>query len=101
PQPAATPTLSLPDALPICSAPGRVTGTRPDVSMTTVLFADNDFPDIELERALFDDAGVELAIAQCKTEDEVVAHGRGCRAILLQDRKSTRLNSSHVAISYA
>src|SRR5690606_41401952 len=26
---------------------------------------------------------------------------RGCRAVLAQDRKSTRLNSSHVKISYA
>ena len=52
--------------------------------MTTVLFADNDFPDIDLERALFNDAGAELAIAQCKTEEDVVMHGRGCRAILLQ-----------------
>ncbi len=50
----------------------------------TVLFADHDFPDIDLERTLFGDAGVDLVIAQCKTEDEVIAHGRGCCAILLQ-----------------
>src|ERR1700741_5382181 len=53
--------------------------------MTTVLFADHDYPDIELERALFNQAGVEVAIAQCKSEDDVIAHGGGCRAILLQD----------------
>ena len=52
--------------------------------MTTVLFADYDYPDIELERELFRDAGVELVTAQCKTEDAVIAHGKGCRAILLQ-----------------
>jgi phosphoglycerate dehydrogenase-like enzyme len=52
--------------------------------MTTVLFADHDYPDIELERALFNDAGVDVVPAQCKTEDEVIAHGGGCRAILLQ-----------------
>ena len=52
--------------------------------MTTVLFADHDYPDIELERALFDEAGVDVAIAQCKSEDDVIAHGGGCRAILLQ-----------------
>src|SRR5207253_6761191 len=28
-------------------------------------------------------------------------HHRGCLLLLSQDRKSTRLNSSHVAISYA
>src|SRR5438552_4561001 len=52
--------------------------------MTKVLFADHDYPDIEFERALFNEAGVDVVPAQCKTEDEVVAHGRGCRAILLQ-----------------
>src|SRR5438046_3372332 len=52
--------------------------------MTTVLFADHDYPDIELERALFDEAGVDVVPAQCRTEDEVIEHGGGCRAILLQ-----------------
>src|SRR5437879_9839512 len=52
--------------------------------MTTVLFADHDYPDIELERALFNEAGVDVAIAQCKSEDDVIAYGSGCRAILLQ-----------------
>ena len=52
--------------------------------MPKVLFADNDFPDIELERKLFADAGLELATAQCKSEDDVVAAARGCVAILLQ-----------------
>src|SRR3954453_104620 len=52
--------------------------------MTTVLFADYDYPDIELERELFREAGAELVTAQCKTEDAVIAHGKGCRAILLQ-----------------
>jgi len=52
--------------------------------MTTVLFADYDYPDIDLERALFRDAGVELVMAQCTTEEQVIAHGKGCCAILLQ-----------------
>jgi len=52
--------------------------------MPTVLFADHDYPDIELERGLFRQAGVDVAIAQCKSEDDVIAHGGGCRAILLQ-----------------
>src|SRR5437763_642142 len=42
--------------------------------MTTVLFADYDYPDIELERELFREAGAELVTAQCKTEDAVIAH---------------------------
>src|SRR5437773_4780610 len=52
--------------------------------MTTVLFADHDYHDIELERALFNEAGIDVAIAQCKSEDDVIAHGGRCRAILLQ-----------------
>ncbi|MCC6869287.1 MAG: C-terminal binding protein [Burkholderiales bacterium] len=52
--------------------------------MPRILYADNDYPDIALERAIFDPAGVEIVTAQCKTEDEVIAHGRDCCAILLQ-----------------
>ena len=52
--------------------------------MPKVLFSDNDFPDIAQEREIFAAAGVELVVAQCRTEDEVIASARGCRAILLQ-----------------
>jgi len=52
--------------------------------MPKVLFADCDFPDIELERTLLGDAGLELVLAQCKTEEQVLAAGAGCSAILLQ-----------------
>ena len=52
--------------------------------MPTVLFADYDFPDIELERKLFADAGIELRTAQCKTESEVIDAAAGCAGILLQ-----------------
>jgi len=52
--------------------------------MPRILYADNDYADIELERALFAPAGIEVVVAQCKTEDDVIAHGRGCRGILLQ-----------------
>jgi D-3-phosphoglycerate dehydrogenase len=52
--------------------------------MPKVLFADHDFPDIELERTLFADAGAELVLAQCKSQEEVVAAGCDCCAILLQ-----------------
>src|SRR5436853_3243411 len=62
------------------SSPRRSAGA----SMTTVLFADYDYPDIELERAMFSDAGLDMVTAQCKTEEQVILHGAGCRAILLQ-----------------
>src|SRR5215475_7085580 len=63
---------------PLCRRP------REGRSMPKVLFADNDFPDFELERKLFADAGLELASAQCKSENDVVAAARDCVAILLQ-----------------
>jgi D-3-phosphoglycerate dehydrogenase len=49
-----------------------------------VLFADCDYHDIDLERAILEGAGCELATAQCRSEDEVIAAARGCAAILLQ-----------------
>ncbi|MFO1322822.1 MAG: C-terminal binding protein [Burkholderiales bacterium] len=52
--------------------------------MPRILYADNDYTDIELERALLEPAGVEVVVAQCRTEDDVIRHARGCRAILLQ-----------------
>jgi len=52
--------------------------------MPKVLFSDNEFPDIDQERALFAAAGVEFVIAQCRTEDEVIAAARDCAGILLQ-----------------
>ena len=52
--------------------------------MPRVLFSDNEFPDLRIERDFFVAAGVELAVAQCKTEDEVIAEARDCAGMLLQ-----------------
>ena len=52
--------------------------------MPRILYADNDYPNIDLERDLFTRAGIEIVTAQCKTEDDVIQHGRGCNAVLLQ-----------------
>ena len=52
--------------------------------MPKILYADNDYPDVDLERALFAAAGIEIVEAQCRTEDEVIAAAQGCRGILLQ-----------------
>ena len=49
-----------------------------------VLFTDCKFKDIQLEAALFRDAGIELVAAQCKTEDEVIAASEGCQGLLVQ-----------------
>src|SRR5690349_5451936 len=52
--------------------------------MSRVLFADNDFPDVDLEREIFARAGLSLALAQCRSEAEVIDAARDCVGILLQ-----------------
>ena len=49
-----------------------------------VLFTDYKFKDIDIEAALFRDAGIELVTAQCKTEDDVIAASVGCQGLLIQ-----------------
>jgi D-3-phosphoglycerate dehydrogenase len=48
------------------------------------LITDHDFPDVDLERALFRDAGMDLVTAQCRTEDDVIAAAKGCQGLLAQ-----------------
>jgi D-3-phosphoglycerate dehydrogenase len=52
--------------------------------MRKVLFTDYDFRDIELERALFRNAGVELVEAQCRTEDDVIERAQDAGGLLVQ-----------------
>ena len=52
--------------------------------MPKILFSDNEFPDIAAERELFGRHGIDIEVAQCKTEDEVIAAAKGCYGILLQ-----------------
>ena len=52
--------------------------------MARFLITDHDFPDLELERTLFHDAGVQFAVAQCRTEDDVIAASAGCQGLLVQ-----------------
>lgn len=52
--------------------------------MPRILFADHDFPDITLERDLFARHGIDVEVAQCRTEDQVIAAARGCSGALLQ-----------------
>jgi D-3-phosphoglycerate dehydrogenase len=49
-----------------------------------ILFADHDFPDLDLEREIFSKAGLDLRIAQCDREGQVIDAARGCAGILLQ-----------------
>jgi len=48
------------------------------------LITDHDFPDVALERGIIEGAGHELAVAQCRTEDEVIRAARGCAGALVQ-----------------
>ena len=52
--------------------------------MPKVLYADNNYDEIEFERTLFAAAGVEVVMGQCRTEDDVIAAACGCAGILLQ-----------------
>ena len=49
-----------------------------------VLISDYDFPDVELETRLLMEAGMEVAAAQCRTEEDVIAAAIGCRGVLAQ-----------------
>jgi D-3-phosphoglycerate dehydrogenase / 2-oxoglutarate reductase len=53
-------------------------------SKGTVLIADYDFGDVSIERAIIEGGGFELVAAQCKSEDEVIEHGRDAVGVLAQ-----------------
>ncbi|CAL9674055.1 Glyoxylate_hydroxypyruvate reductase B [Streptomyces sp. enrichment culture] len=57
--------------------------TRTDPGRT-VLIADSDFGDVDIERAIVEGAGLRLVAAQCKSEDEVIEAGREAGGILTQ-----------------
>jgi D-3-phosphoglycerate dehydrogenase len=50
----------------------------------TVVIADYDFGDADIERAIIERAGLRLATAQCKSEDDVIAVARDADAIIAQ-----------------
>jgi phosphoglycerate dehydrogenase-like enzyme len=73
----------------LCASPGsratlRFVSANREYSMPKVLFADYDYPDVRMESDLFVAAGLDLVVAQCKTEDDVIAAARDCVGILLQ-----------------
>jgi D-3-phosphoglycerate dehydrogenase len=49
-----------------------------------VLITDFDYVDVEIERRILEDAGLEVVAAQCRTEEDVVEAGRGASALLTQ-----------------
>src|SRR5262247_771159 len=50
----------------------------------TVVIADYDYGDVDIERAIIEDAGLRLVAAQCKTEDDVIEAAREADAIIAQ-----------------
>jgi D-3-phosphoglycerate dehydrogenase len=50
----------------------------------TVLIADYDFGNVDIERAIVEGAGFRLVPAQCKSEDEVIDNGRDADAVITQ-----------------
>jgi D-3-phosphoglycerate dehydrogenase len=50
----------------------------------TVVIADSDYGDVDIERAIVEEAGFALVGAQCKTEDEVIDAARDAAAVVTQ-----------------
>src|SRR5215469_289003 len=50
----------------------------------TILVADYDFGDVEIERSIVEGAGFELRAAQCKSEDDLIEVGRDADGVLAQ-----------------
>lgn len=50
----------------------------------TVVIADYDYGDADIERDIIEKAGLRLETAQCKTEDDVIAAARDADAIIAQ-----------------
>jgi D-3-phosphoglycerate dehydrogenase len=48
------------------------------------MIADSDFGDVDIERAIVEDAGFRLSAHQCKTEQDVIEYGRDADGILTQ-----------------
>ncbi len=52
--------------------------------MPRFLITDYDFHDVDLEVGLLREAGMEVATAQCRTEEDVIAAAKGCDGLLAQ-----------------
>jgi D-3-phosphoglycerate dehydrogenase len=50
----------------------------------TVVIADYDYGDVDIERAIIEAAGLRLAAAECKTEDDVIEAARDADAVIAQ-----------------
>ncbi|MFI6925291.1 C-terminal binding protein [Nonomuraea spiralis] len=57
--------------------------TRTD-ARGTIMIADSDFGDVDIERAIIEGAGFDLRAEQCKSEEEVIEKGRDADGVLTQ-----------------
>ncbi|GGS90599.1 C-terminal binding protein [Nonomuraea spiralis] len=57
--------------------------TRTD-ARGTIMIADSDFGDVDIERAIIEGAGFDLRAEQCKSEQEVIDKGRDADGVLTQ-----------------
>ena len=52
--------------------------------MPKVLYSEYDYVDHSIEQEVLDAAGIDLVVGQCKTDDDIIAAGRDCDAIICQ-----------------
>lgn len=63
---------------------GRARSSSLDLRGGAVVIADYDFGDVDIERAIIERAGFELAAAQCKSEGDVIAAARDAVGVITQ-----------------
>src|SRR5215469_12453440 len=54
------------------------------MSKGTILIADYDYGDVDIERSIIEGGGFKLQAEQCKTEDDVIRVGRDADGVLAQ-----------------
>lgn len=63
---------------------GRPRSSSLDLRGGSVVIADHDFGEVDIERAIIERAGFELVAAQCKSEDDVIAAARDAVGVITQ-----------------
>ncbi len=71
----------------------------------TILIADYDYGDVDIERSIIEGSGFELKAAQCKSEDDLIQAGRDANGVLAQyanvgSRAIDALTQCHVISRY-
>ncbi|MCL2396268.1 MAG: C-terminal binding protein [Acidimicrobiaceae bacterium] len=61
-----------------------MTSHNPSSRPETVVIADYDFGDADVERSIIEQAGFQFVAAQCKSEDDVIAVARDAHAVVAQ-----------------